>query len=117
MGNNNLKLEFDFGQSNDDENSEPVDFTGHTALGACPKCAGNVYEMGLSYVCENAVNPPKTCDFKTGKIILQQEIGPDQIRKLLETGKTDLMPAAQTRIVTKSVKRSTRICPDITSQS
>ncbi len=90
--NANLKLEFDFGQSNDDENSEPVDFTGQTMLGSCPKCGGGVYELGLSYVCENAVNPPKTCEFKTGKIILQQEVGPDQVRKLLETGKTDLLP-------------------------
>ena len=88
----NLKLEFDFGQSNDDENSEPVDFTGQQPLGACPKCGGGVYELGLSYVCENAINPPKTCHFKTGKIILQQEVGPEQVRKLLETGKTDLLP-------------------------
>ena len=88
----NLKLEFDFGQTNDDETSEPVDFTGHQALGSCPKCGGAVYEMGLSYLCENAVNPPKTCDFKTGKIILQQEVAPDQVRKLLATGKTDLLP-------------------------
>jgi len=88
----NLKLEFDFGQSNDDENSEPVDFTGQQPLGACPKCGGGVYELGLSYVCENAINPPKTCHFKTGKIILQQEVAPEQVRKLLETGKTDLLP-------------------------
>lgn len=88
----NLKLEFDFGQSNDDENSEPVDFTGQAMLGSCPKCGGGVYELGLSYACENAVNPPKTCDFKTGKIILQQEVPSEQVRKLLETGKTDLLP-------------------------
>ena len=88
----NLKLEFDFGQSNDDENSEPVDFGGQESLGKCPKSGGDVYELGLSYVCEHAINPPKTCDFKTGKIILQQEVGPDQVRKLLETGRTDLLP-------------------------
>ncbi len=40
------KLEFDFGQSNDDEDAEPVDFTGQTALGSCPKCGGAVYEHG-----------------------------------------------------------------------
>jgi DNA topoisomerase-3 len=88
----NLKLEFDFGRTNDDANSEPVDFAGQQSLGTCPKSGGNVYELGLSYVCEHAVNPPKTCDFKTGKIILQQEVGPDQIKKLLATGKTDLLP-------------------------
>lgn len=87
----NFKLEFDFGQ-NDDENAEPVDFTGQTALGACPKCAGGVYEMPLSYVCENSVAKPKTCDFRSGRIILQQEILPEQMSKLLNEGKTDLLP-------------------------
>ena len=88
----NLKLEFDFGQQQHDENSEPVDFAGQEALGSCPKCGGAVHELGLSWVCENAVNPPRTCDFKTGKIILQQEVSNEQIKKLLETGKTDLLP-------------------------
>ena len=32
-----------------------------------------------------------TCDFKTGKIILQQPIEPAQASKLLSEGKTDLL--------------------------
>jgi DNA topoisomerase-3 len=88
----NFKLEFDFGQNDDDENGEGVDFTGQTALGACPKCGGGVYEMGLAYVCENSVAKPKTCDFRSGRIILQQEILPEQMVKLLNDGKTDLLP-------------------------
>src|SRR5690606_37072576 len=90
--NNNYKLEFDFGQNNEDENAEPVDFSGQTPLGPCPKCAGGVYELPLSYVCENSVAKPKTCDFRSGRIILQQEILPEQMRKLLNDGKTDLLP-------------------------
>jgi DNA topoisomerase-3 len=35
---------------------------------------------------------PKTCDFRSGRIILQQEILPDQMAKLLNEGKTDLLP-------------------------
>ncbi|WP_317201966.1 DNA topoisomerase III [Janthinobacterium sp.] len=88
----NFKLEFDFGQNDDDENAEPVDFSAQTALGPCPKCAAGVYEMGLAYVCENSVARPKTCDFRSGRIILQQEILPEQMVKLLTAGKTDLMP-------------------------
>lgn len=84
------KLEFDFGQK-DDEDTEPVDFSGRTALGDCPKCKSKVYEHGMNYVCEKSVGPEKTCDFRTGKIILQQEIGPEQISKLLSDGKTDLL--------------------------
>ncbi|MBC7500250.1 MAG: DNA topoisomerase III [Herminiimonas sp.] len=89
----NFKLEFDFGQNDDEgENGEGVDFTGQTALGPCPKCAAGVFEMGLSYVCEKSVAKPKTCDFRSGRIILQQEILPEQMVKLLNEGKTDLMP-------------------------
>ncbi|MEJ7805270.1 MAG: DNA topoisomerase III, partial [Telluria sp.] len=88
----NSKLEFDFGQNDDDETGEGVDFTGQTPLGPCPKCTGGVYEMGLAYVCEHSVAKPKACDFRSGRIILQQEILPEQMVKLLNDGKTDLMP-------------------------
>ena len=89
----NYKLEFDFGQNDaEGENGEGVDFTEQTPLGACPKCTAGVYEMGLAYVCENSVAKPKTCDFRSGRIILQQEILPEQMVKLLNDGRTDLMP-------------------------
>ncbi|MDP5008957.1 MAG: DNA topoisomerase III [Glaciimonas sp.] len=88
----NFKLEFDFGQNDDDENAEGVDFTGQTPLGACPKCGSGVFEMGLAYVCEKTVAKPKACDFRSGRIILQQEILPEQMIKLLVEGKTDLLP-------------------------
>jgi DNA topoisomerase-3 len=87
------KLEFDFGQSRDDDeaNAEPVDFSGQPALGPCPKCGSAVHEHGLSYVCEKSVGPERSCDFRSGKIILQQEIAPEQMRKLLDEGRTDLL--------------------------
>ena len=89
----NYKLEFDFGQSSlDDESAEPVDFSGQTPLGACPKCGSGVFEMGLAYVCEKTVARPKACDFRSGRIILQQEILPEQMVKLLNEGRTDLLP-------------------------
>ncbi len=84
------KLEFDFGQR-EDEDAEPVDFSGHTPLGACPKCGGRVFEHGMNYLCERAVGPEKACDFRSGKVILQQEIPAAQMSKLLATGKTDLL--------------------------
>jgi DNA topoisomerase-3 len=90
--NDNYKLEFDFGQPKEEEGGEAVDFSGKTPLGACPKCHSGVYEMGLAYVCEKTVAKPKTCDFRSGRIILQQEILPEQMAKLLNTGKTDLLP-------------------------
>ena len=89
---NNFKLEFDFGQNDESEEADAVDFTGQTPLGPCPKCGGGVYEMGLAYVCEHSVAKPKACDFRSGRIILQQEILPEQMAKLLNDGKTDLLP-------------------------
>ncbi|RNF29184.1 hypothetical protein NM04_19250, partial [Massilia aurea] len=71
---------------------EGVDFSGQTPVGPCPKCNGGVYEMPLAYVCEHSVAKPKTCDFRSGRIILQQEILPEQMAKLLNDGKTDLLP-------------------------
>jgi DNA topoisomerase III len=90
---NNVKLEFDFGQNQaDDENAEAVDFSDQTSLGPCPKCGSGVFELPLSYVCEKSLAKPKTCDFKSGRIILQQEVLPEQMFKLLKNGKTDLLP-------------------------
>jgi len=88
------KVEFDFGQEKEGENGEgaaPVDFSGKEPLGKCPKCGSRVFDAGMNYVCEKAVGPGKSCDFKTGKIILQQDIEPAQVTKLLSEGKTDLL--------------------------
>jgi DNA topoisomerase-3 len=46
----------------------------------------------MSYVCEKATGAAKTCDFRSGKLILQQPIEREQMKKLLETGKTNLLP-------------------------
>jgi DNA topoisomerase-3 len=88
----NWKLEFDFGEdTKDGESGEPVDFSDQQSLGACPKCQGHVYEYGTSYVCEHSVGAHVTCDFKSGKIILQQPVAREQMTKLLAEGKTDLL--------------------------
>ncbi len=68
-----------------------MNFTGKEPLGKCPKCGSRVFDAGMHYICEKATGPDKTCDFRSGKIILQQTIEPAQITKLLETGKTDLL--------------------------
>jgi DNA topoisomerase-3 len=83
--------EFDFGQSDAEADAEEVDFSTQETLGACPKCGGRVFEHGMAYVCEKAVGPGKSCDFRSGKIILQQEVARADMQKLLETGKTDLL--------------------------
>jgi DNA topoisomerase III len=92
----NWKLEFDFGNDkNSEETGEIVDFTGSESLGACPKCGAAVHEHGSNYVCEKSVptaaQPTPTCNFKSGKIVLQQVVEREQIAKLLSAGKTDLL--------------------------
>ena len=92
----NWKLEFDFGDDkNAEETGELIDFSASDVLGKCPKCGASVREHGSNYVCEKAVptltQAVPSCDFKSGKIILQQPVAPEQMRKLLETGKTDLL--------------------------
>ncbi|MGE8317145.1 MAG: DNA topoisomerase III [Comamonas sp.] len=93
---NNYKLEFDFGDDKDDEDSgELVDFGSQNALGNCPKCGAPVFEHGANYVCSRAVPTAQqakpSCDFKSGQIILQQPIEREQMVKLLKDGKTDLL--------------------------
>ena len=91
----NWKLEFDFGDDKNAESGEIVEFGDAETLGACPKCGSAVHEHGANYVCSKAVptnaQPTPSCDFKTGRVILQQVIEQDQIKKLLAEGKTDLL--------------------------
>jgi DNA topoisomerase-3 len=87
-----LKLDFDFGQAREEEElRNPPDFTGQESLGACPKCGARVFEYGAVYVCEKAVGPARSCDFRSGKMILQQPVERAQMQKLLATGRTDLL--------------------------
>ena len=85
--------EFDFGQgaNGDEGGAEEVDFSGQEALGPCPKCNSGVFERGMAYVCEKSVGPAKSCDFRSGKVILQQAVDEAQMKKLLATGRTDLL--------------------------
>ena len=89
----NWKLEFDFGDDakKEAESGEPVDFSAQEPLGACPKCQGRVFEHGTSYVCERSVGTAVSCDFKSGKIILQQPVAREQMSKLLAEGRTALL--------------------------
>jgi DNA topoisomerase-3 len=82
-----FKQSFDFGNS--DSNGAPPDFTNAPIIGLCPVCKkGQVHDIGAAYVCDQTPE----CKFRTGKVILQKEISAEQVKKLLETGRTDLIP-------------------------
>ena len=86
-----FKLEFDFGNSDADSDAAEIDFSALTPLGPCPKCGAQVYEQPMAYVCEKAVGAARSCDFRSGRVILQQPIEAEQMRKLLRDGRTDLL--------------------------
>ena len=92
----NFKLEFDFGDdAKAEQTGEIVDLSAEPSVGPCPKCGSPVKAFGKSYVCEKSVpteaQPVPSCDFKSGQVILQQPVEPEQMHKLLTEGKTDLL--------------------------
>src|SRR5262249_45572221 len=69
------------------------DFSKLTPITECKVCnKGQVYSLPMQYVCENAVSEKPSCKFKMGRTILQREIPAEQVVKLMQTGKTDLLP-------------------------
>ena len=90
-----FKPEFDFGQgqTNADGSAKGMDLTGLEPIGKCPNpgCGGRVFENAMSYFCENAVSAAPTCKFRTGKIVLAREMEREQVIKLIQNGKTDLL--------------------------
>jgi DNA topoisomerase-3 len=91
------EVSFDFGDGSSDDSAEAPDFTGMEPLGHCPKCNARVFETAQAYVCEKAVGPEKSCDFRSGRVILQRPVERAQMQKLLTTGKTDLLQFVSAR--------------------
>lgn len=91
---NAYKVVFDFDKSVEGKTSQ-IEFSEQQSLGACPKCRGEVYECGSNYLCSNSVSsgmkPNPSCNFKIGNNVLKQPISHEQLKKLLNTGKTDLL--------------------------
>jgi DNA topoisomerase III len=87
--NDENKPEFEF-NSNGAGDRVVIDPLQHSVVGKCQVCeSGQVYDTGTAYVCENVAKG--SCSFKMSKIILQCEIPPDQMRKMLLEGKSDLL--------------------------
>ncbi len=92
------EVQFDFGDaSGEGADGEMPDFSAQEPLGNCPKCGSRVFELPAAYVCEKAVGPEKTCDFRSGRVILQRPIEREQMQKLLSSGKTALLQFISSR--------------------
>ena len=82
-----FKQTFDFGDAA--SGAQSLDFSALPVVAPCPACkTGTVHDTGSAYQCSNTGK----CKFRMGKTICQREIPREQLMKLIETGKTDLIP-------------------------
>jgi DNA topoisomerase III len=61
----------------------------------CPVCHRGMIREGINaFLCDDSLNAEsgkKSCQFRTGKVILQQSVSPEQMVQLATIGKTDLL--------------------------
>lgn len=86
-----FKLKFVFGEREGDPAAEAA-IRNSEAIAPCPVCKkGTIREGVTSYVCDLSIGAEKSCEFRTGKTILQRSIPREEIVKLAETGRTNLI--------------------------
>ncbi len=81
------KVAFVFANDSGANAQTPEDIAAQPEVGDCPKCGAKVRNAGNRYSCERAGE----CDFSIYGRILQQELAPEQMKKLLGDGKTDFL--------------------------
>ena len=86
-----LRVAFAFDNQDDSANMTAEDLADKEIVAACPKCGGNIRVVANKYLCEKAIGEKQACDFSFARRILQREIEPLQLQKLLAEGKTDLI--------------------------
>jgi len=86
-----FKLKFVFGEREGDPAAEAA-LRNAEAIAPCPVCKkGTIREGTTSYICDQSIGTEKSCEFRTGKTILQRSIPREEIVKLAETGRTNLI--------------------------
>ena len=85
------KVEMIFDRTPVGADGQKLDLSTMTPIGKCPVCGAGIFETYLAYLCEKSVEEKPECTFKIGKKILSRDIELEQVKKLLETGKTDLL--------------------------
>lgn len=85
------KLKFVFGEREGDPAAEEA-LRNAEAVAPCPVCRkGTIREGTTNYVCDRSIGAEKECTFRMGRTILQRSIPRDQVVKISEAGKTDLI--------------------------
>jgi len=86
-----FKLKFVFGEREGDPAAEEA-LRNAEIIADCPVCKkGKIREGTTSFICDQSIGTEKSCEFRMGKTILQRTITRDQVVKIAETGKTDLI--------------------------
>jgi DNA topoisomerase-3 len=69
-----------------------LDLSKAEAVDVCPVCGSRLLDVGDQYLCEKSQADKRPCRLKVSKTILQQAIDREQLHKLVESGRTDLLP-------------------------
>ena len=87
-----FKIEFDFGQDGGDGERSAAISAARSRSAPARNAASRVFEHGDGLrLREGGRSRAQTCDFRSGRMILQQPIEREQMEKLLATGRTDLL--------------------------
>jgi DNA topoisomerase-3 len=87
-----LKIKFSFNEESQQEAEELLRKA--EPIVSCPLCKeGSLREGVNSYLCDRSLGAEKKCSLRIGRTILQQPIEREQLIKLVERGKTDLLSA------------------------
>ena len=85
------KAKFEFEKKAEDEALSPEALSLLPVVGQCPVChKAPVRQLENAYTCERTLS--QECTFRMGRQILKRDIPVEQAQKLIETGKTDLIP-------------------------
>jgi len=89
---NKVKFVFDNnGEGGDLSGNEPIDFAELQVVGKCPVDGQNIREANQFYACEHFMDGSKRCKFRVFRTLLSKTVAPDQMKKLLDARKTDLI--------------------------
>ena len=100
---NNGKIEFIFPESDGANQAVSAEelMQGERLGASCPRCQGDIYTSTRRYVCLNSTSDNGKCDFTFPVRMLDREMKPAEVAKLLNDGITDLLQG----FVSKKTKR------------
>ncbi len=60
-------------------------------LGKCPRCGGRVVASAREFLCEHSQREDQPCGFRAARVILEQSLSPEQMARILNQGRSDLL--------------------------